>query len=108
MGLLAAIIPIEEFTPAPYSDKLVLERAKDLLLLALRQYARAQMLIGREVIDRTGEPIGELADFQTDLASGEVRDVLLALEGEMRRVPLGALRAPSSGAAIVYNTGKKR
>ncbi|HEX6268087.1 MAG TPA: PRC-barrel domain-containing protein [Burkholderiales bacterium] len=132
-------IPIEKFTPAPYSDKLVLERAKDILLLepgidstglpdgeaeywrgidrwyerydgrapALRQYARASMLIGREVVDRTGEPIGELADFQIDLASGEVLDALLALEGDMRRVPLALLRVPSGREAIVYHTGDK-
>ena len=129
-------IPIEEFTPAPASDKLVLERAKDILLLqpgidstgipdgqaeywrgidrwyarpdtaglALRQFARAQALLGRDVVERTGEQIGELADLQVDLASGEISHALLALEGDMRRVPLSMLSVPSSGAAIVLNT----
>ena len=132
-------IPMEEFTPAPYSDKLVLERAKDLLLLEpgidstgvpdgeaeywrgidrwyerhdtrglpLRQYARASRLIGRSLVDRTGEPIGELRDLRVDLASGRVLDVLLALEGDARSVPLSMLRVPSSGAAIVLNTGER-
>jgi len=131
-------IPIEEFTPAPFGDRLVLERAKELVLLepgvdntglpdgdaeywrgidrwyerrdggglALRQYVRARTLLGREVVDRTGEPIGELRDFQVDLATGEVRDVLLALEGDMRRVPLAMLAVPASGAALVLNVEK--
>jgi sporulation protein YlmC with PRC-barrel domain len=128
-------IPIEEFTPARFGDKLVLERAKELPLLEpgadstgppdgekeywrgidrwyerrespglpLRQYVRALALLGRDVVDRTGEALSELRDFEVDLATGEVRDVLLALEGDMRRVPLQELLVPASGAALVLN-----
>jgi sporulation protein YlmC with PRC-barrel domain len=105
-------IPIEEFTPAPFGDKLVLERAKELLLLEpgidsrgvpLRQYVRARALLGRDVVDRTGEALGELRDFEIDLATGEVRRALLAAEGDLRRVPVQKLLAPASGAALVLN-----
>ena len=128
-------IPIEEFTPAPFGDKLMLERAKEVLLLepgvdstglpdgeaeywrgidrwyerrdsaglVLREFVRARALLGREVVDRTGEPLGELRDFQVDLATGRIGSVLLALEGDARRVPLSMLRVPAGDAPIVLN-----
>jgi sporulation protein YlmC with PRC-barrel domain len=133
-------IPIEEFTRAPFGDKLVLERAKELLLLepgvdstglpdgdeeywrgidrwyerhdspglVHRQYARARALLGRDVVDRTGEALGELRDFEVDLATGEVRRALLATQGDLRRVPVQKLLAPASGEALVLNIERQK
>ena len=131
---------LEEFTSAPFGDKLVLERAKELLLLepgvdstglpdadeeywlgierwyerhdrpglVHRQYVRARALLGRDVVDRTGEALGELRDFEVDLATGEVRRALLATNGDLRPVAVEKLLAPASGAALVLNIERQK
>ena len=60
-------------------------RDEDRRGLPLLQFVRARVLLGRDVVDRTGEPLGELVDL------------------DMRREPLSMLRVPASGEAIVFN-----
>jgi sporulation protein YlmC with PRC-barrel domain len=71
-------IPIEEFMPAPFGDKLVLERAKE-------QYVRARALLERDVVARTGEALGDL-----------------------RPVAVQKLLAAASGAALVLNIERQK
>lgn len=49
---------------------------------AVREYARASVLIGRDVVDRTGAEIGEVEDLIVNFGTGRVRFVVVEHEAQ--------------------------
>lgn len=109
-------LPIQTLTRAPFGKAMMVpalptempspeeaevrERRRE----TLRAVVLGSALLGKEVVDRTGDGVGEVRDFVVYLPTGEIREVLL--EGEDGRsfsVPPERLLVPSSGEELVLN-----
>lgn len=75
--------------------------------LLVRRYVRATTALGKPLLDRDGDRIGELEDFVVNLGSGAVRHAVVELDRppqpaqRMIAVPLHALGFPADRDAAV-------